>query len=76
MTSLNHLNLLQKFLILGLIALAMTALPTFMYMRDALQDMATARQEARGAPPLLALNRVVQGMQVHRGLSASMPGGN
>ena len=76
MTSLNRLNLLQKFLILGLIALAMTALPTFMYMRDALQDMATARQEARGAPPLLALNKVVQGMQVHRGLSASMLGGN
>ncbi|CAN7705654.1 methyl-accepting chemotaxis protein [Acidovorax sp. LjRoot118] len=76
MTSLNRLNLLQKFLILGLIALAMTALPTFMYMRDALQDMATARQEARGAPPLLALNKVVQGMLVHRGLSASMLGGN
>ncbi|WP_428003081.1 methyl-accepting chemotaxis protein [Acidovorax sp.] len=76
MTSLNRLNLLQKFLILGLIALAMTALPTFMHVRDALQDMATARQEARGAPPLLALNKVVQGMQVHRGLSASMLGGN
>ncbi len=76
MASLNRLNLLQKFLILGLIALAMTALPTAMYVRDALHDMAAARLEARGAPPLLALNKVVQGMQVHRGLSASMLGGN
>ena len=76
MASLNRLNLPQKFLILGLIALAMTALPTFMHVRDALQGMAAARQEARGAPPLLALNKVVQGMQVHRGLSASMLGGN
>ncbi len=76
MSPLHRLNLLQKFLILGLIGLAMAALPTFMYVRDALGDMATARQEARGAPSLLAINRLVQGMQVHRGLSASMLGGN
>ncbi|WP_035206244.1 methyl-accepting chemotaxis protein, partial [Acidovorax sp. CF316] len=76
MSSLHRLPLARKFLVLGLIALGMIALPTSMHVRDALQDMAAARQEARGAPALLALNKLVQGMQVHRGLSASMLGGN
>ena len=76
MTALHRLSLLQKFIILALISMLMSALPTFLHVRDALRDMDHARQEARGAAPLLALNKVVQGMQVHRGLSAGMLGGD
>ncbi|MFT7723832.1 MAG: methyl-accepting chemotaxis protein [Roseateles sp.] len=76
MTFLSRLRLLHKFIILACIGLLMSALPTFMYMRSALHDIDAARQEARGARPLLALNQAVQWLQVHRGLSAGMLGGD
>ncbi len=76
MTVLSRLSLLQKFIILALISMLMSALPTYLHVRDALRDMDHARQEARGAAPLLALSRAVQWMQVHRGLSAGMLGGD
>ena len=72
MSVLHRINLLQKFLILGVIGLLMSALPTWLYVSEALGDIAKARQEAQGAAPLLALNKVVQLLQVHRGLSAGM----
>jgi methyl-accepting chemotaxis protein len=76
MTFLSRLSLLRKFIILAFISMLMSVPPTFMHVRDTLQDMAQARQEARGAAPLLALAKVVQWMQVHRGLSAGMLGGD
>ncbi len=76
MSLLHRLNLLQKFLILGTIGLMMSALPTYVYVSDALRDIGHARQEARGAPPAQALMRAVQALQVHRGLSVGMLGGD
>ena len=76
MSVLHRLNLLQKFLILGTIGLLMSALPTWLYVGDALNDMAVARQEAQGAGPVVALNQAVQLMQVHRGLSAAQLNGD
>ena len=77
MTSLSQrLPLLYKFLILGLAAILMSAVPTWLFVSGALDDLARARHEARGAPPLLALHKVVQGLQVHRGLSNGMLGGD
>ena len=77
MTSLSQrLPLLYKFLILGLAAILMSAVPTWLFVSGALDDLAHARHEARGAPPLLALHKVVQGLQVHRGLSSGMLGGD
>ncbi|MDD2713050.1 MAG: methyl-accepting chemotaxis protein [Simplicispira sp.] len=72
MPLLHRLSLLQKFLILGVIGLLMSLLPTWLYVSDALGNIAKAQQEVRGAPPLLALNKVVQLIQVHRGISAGM----
>ena len=76
MSLLHRLSLFHKFIILGLIGLLMSALPTFLYVSDSLQGIATARKEVAGAAPLFALNKVVQLMQVHRGLSASMLSGD
>ena len=76
MSLLHRLNLLEKFLILGTLGLMMSALPTYLTVRDSLHAIGHARQEARGVPPAQALTRLVQHMQVHRGLSVGMLGGN
>ncbi len=73
---LHRLSLLHKFLILGVIALLMGALPTVLYVRGALQQIGAARYESQGAPALIAVNQAVQRLQVHRGLSAAMLGGD
>lgn len=73
---LNRLSLLQKFLILGLIALAMLALPTALHLRQAYAEINSAQQEARGMAPLMAMQKVIQFAQQHRGLSSGMLSGN
>ena len=75
MSLLHRLNLLEKFLILGALGLMMSALPTYLYVGDALRAIAHARHESQGVPPAQALTRLVQHMQVHRGLSVGMLGG-
>ncbi|QIL42801.1 HAMP domain-containing protein [Acidovorax sp. HDW3] len=76
MSLLSRLSLLQKFSILALIGVLMSALPTALYLREARASIAQAQREASGAAPLQALGQVVQKMQVHRGLSAGMLGGD
>ena len=76
MSLLHRLNLLEKFLILGTLGLMMSALPTYLYVGDALRAIAHARHESQGVPPAQALTRLVQHMQVHRGLSVGMLGGD
>ena len=76
MSLLHRLNLLEKFLILGTIGLLMSALPTYLYVSDSLAAIGQARHEAQGVPPAQALTRLVQTMQVHRGLSVGMLGGD
>ena len=76
MPLLSRLRLLQKFGILALVGVLISALPTWLYVSEALGDIALARQQASGAAPLAALGRVVQEVQKHRGLSAAMLGGN
>lgn len=76
MSLLHRLNLSHKFIGLGIVALVMLVLPASLYFKGALTSISTARREARGAPPLVALNRVIQLTQVHRGMSAGMLSGN
>lgn len=76
MNLLSRLSLLHKFSILALIGVLMSVPPTFLYVRDAWHSIAHAQQEARGAPALQALGQVVQRLQIHRGMSAAMLGGN
>ncbi|MCZ8220889.1 MAG: methyl-accepting chemotaxis protein [Acidovorax sp.] len=76
MSLLHRLNLLEKFLILGIIGLMMSALPTYLVVRDSLHAIDHARLEAQGVAPAQALTLLVQRMQVHRGLSVGMLGGD
>ena len=73
---LAQLRLSQKFLILGAVALVMIAFPTALYLKDVLGNLRHAQQMAAGMPPLMAVNQAVQHLQVHRGTSAAMLGGD
>jgi methyl-accepting chemotaxis protein len=76
MSLLHRLNLAQKFMLLGLIALLMLALPTGLYFKRTFAEIEVAQREERGNAPLVALNRVIQLTQSHRGMSAGMLSGN
>jgi len=76
MSHIQRLHLSHKFLILGLLALFMAAIPTTLYVHGVLDDIAKTRLEINGTAPVIALQKVVQLMQQHRGLSAGMLSGN
>ena len=73
---LNNLKLLHKFIILGLVALVMTALPTALYVQKAVSEIGISRDESRAMAPLMAVQKVIQYAQQHRGLSSGMLSGN
>src|SRR5437870_8821302 len=76
MSILHRLSLFHKFLILGIVALLMTALPTGLYLKQSQADIDTAELEAQGTAPAIALQTVVRLTQQHRGIAAGMLGGN
>ena len=76
MPLLHRMNLTQKFMILGLIAAVMVLLPSVMYFKRAMAVVSTAELEMRGTAPVVALNKVIQLTQTHRGMSAGMLNGN
>ena len=76
MPLLSRLPLLHKFLILALVGVLMSALPTWMFVRESLHDIRIAQREAQGAAPMIALSQLVQRVQQHRGLAAGMLGGD
>jgi methyl-accepting chemotaxis protein len=76
MSVLHRLSLSHKFLILGALALAMVAVPTSVSVTRALGEISVARLEADGTQPAIAVQKVVQLMQQHRGISAGMLAGS
>ena len=76
MSVLHRLNLAHKFLILGVLASALVALPTSVYVNRALGEIAVARLEVAGTQPAIAIQKVVQLTQQHRGISAGMLANN
>ncbi len=76
MTLLHRLNLAQKFMILGFISLVLTVVPTTLYFKHSFEQYDSARTELRGSAPLIAINKVIQYSQTHRGMSAGMLSGN
>ncbi len=73
---LGQLKLAHKFLVLGVIALLMVALPATVAVRDELSIWQAARGEAAGIAPAGHILQLVQLSQQHRGLSANVLGGN
>jgi methyl-accepting chemotaxis protein len=76
MQLLHRLNLIQKFLILGLISTLMVLLPTALYFSRSFTEVSDARLEARAADAVMQLDKLVQLTQTHRGLSAGALNGN
>ena len=76
MSVLHRMNLAHKFLVLGLIALLMLALPSGLYFKRSFTDIGAAQREVRGGGSLVVLNKVIQLTQSHRGMSAGMLSGN
>ena len=73
---LQRLRLSHNFLILGCMALVMTLVPLSLYVHDLYRETQQAQREASGMPPILAVNGVVNHLQVHRGTTAGMLGGD
>jgi len=73
---LAHIRLAHKFLVLGLIALLMVALPATIAVRDEFSAWEAARTEAVGIAPAGHILELVKLTQQHRGLSANVLGGN
>ena len=73
---LHQLKLAQKFLLLGAISLVLAAVPTVLYFINTIESYQDALIEQQGSGSLVAINKVVQLSQTHRGMSASMLSGN
>jgi hypothetical protein len=76
MSLLDQLSLMRKFVILGVIALLMAGVPTALLVNTSLENVRIAKQEVKGMPPLMAMQKVIQFSQQHRGLSSGMLSGN
>ena len=72
----HRLSLIQKFMILGIISLVIAAIPAALYFSNTFKQQEKATLEERGSAPLIALNKVIQLTQTHRGMSAGMLNGN
>ena len=72
MSLLNRLKLAT----LGLIALIMALVKPAMYFELTMAEAGITQREQMGAGPLMALNKVIQLTQSHRGLSAGLLSGN
>ena len=67
MSILHRLGLFQKFMILGAFGLMMSALPTYLYVSDALGAIAAARHESVGAVPREAHDQPLDGVLTEAG---------
>ena len=76
MTSiLTKLLLWQKFVLLSVIALILTAIPTALYYLESSKNLDAALAEKQGLPAMTLILKTVQLTQQHRGLSALVLGG-
>jgi twitching motility protein PilJ len=73
---LDRMRLWQKFLLLGVFVLAAVLFPFYRYIGGAEADIQFSRDERGGIPPIVALAKLVQAAQLHRGLTAAVLGGD
>ena len=72
---LERLLLWHKFVIISIIALILTSIPTYLYMREADKNLDAALLETEGLAPVATALKAIQLTQQHRGLSALVLGG-
>jgi len=73
---LYRLSLAQKFIILGVLFTLMVFLPSVLYFQTVMLQVRVAETESRASDSVTAMNRVIQHVQTHRGLSAGALSGN
>lgn len=76
MKALDRLSLPGKFILLGLLALTLIAVPTALYILSTLAHDRQAIQETHGLQPVQELLQLIRLTQQHRGLSAAVLGGD
>jgi methyl-accepting chemotaxis protein len=76
MSFLEKINLQQKFIILGVVGLIMTAFPTFFYITLLHSEIGVVEQRISGVPPIVAIQEVIKLTQQHRGMSSGFLSGN
>ncbi|ACB36296.1 methyl-accepting chemotaxis sensory transducer [Leptothrix cholodnii SP-6] len=76
MFKLDHLSISKKFLLLGVLAVAMALPPSVGLIRSKLATMNTASAEVAGLQPISSLLGLLKATQQHRGASAGELGGN
>lgn len=74
MPLLHRMSLSTKFLVLGTIALVTLALPTTLYLQRTAADVRIAQRPVDGVSAIIALQKVIQSIQNHRGLVAGVLG--
>ena len=76
MPILDRMSLPQKFVTLGIFLMLIASLPTTFYVMTVIDELNFAEDEVAGTKPIIALQRVIQFSQQHRGVAAGMLGGN
>jgi len=76
MMLLNRMNMSQKLTILVVFLLLIAAVPMTLYINTVITDRDSTKREVAGTGPAIALQKVVQYVQQHRGTSAALLGGN
>jgi hypothetical protein len=69
-TRLKRIALWKKFACLGLLCLALIAMPTALYWKEVDKSLAFAETEQQGLPQVHLMLNIIQHTQQHRGLSA------
>ena len=73
---LNRMYMSQKLTILTVFLLLIAAVPVTFYINSVIAELDTTKREAAGTGPIIALQKAVQYVQQHRGVSAALLGGN
>src|SRR5690606_17305555 len=74
MSWLHRISLSQKFVVLGVLALVMMALPTTLYLLRTADEVRTAERRVEGATTAIALQKVIQMAQNHRDVTVGALG--
>ncbi|MEQ1774657.1 MAG: methyl-accepting chemotaxis protein [Burkholderiales bacterium] len=76
MMKFSAIRVWHKLLILGVIALVLCAVPTYLYVRGANKEIRDALTEIKGLAPAAEIVRVMQPLQSHRGLASAVLSGD
>ena len=72
----SNLKLSRKFTLIGVLVLAMVALPAWLVIKNSVAKLSVARAEAAGIEPSGDMLTLIKFTQQHRGQSAMVLAGN